>query len=394
MRYGLTRVRDSAEEIALGQGAHREHQTATGLFYRQVSAVWDNRLVHVRYRVSVGILEHFPSLVLWLLMMNDIVHGTLGIGDALRVHFAYDQIGKVLGFVIENFDQCTDLQADADRLHHLLQACDGPNSQATSRAVPSISLLEADSLAVKLEDLKVLAPDSSPGQYLGGLSLDLRAGQALLIMGPSGVGKTAVLRAIAGLWRHGSGRVFRPGGSEKQGIRFLPNRCYLPQGTLIELVQYPLERCDAQTAVKALKRANLEHLLDEWGTELSRDWKPLLSPGEQQRVGFARLFVALANAQPSSILAVLDEATGALDVPTERHLYAELRKDLKQGGLRGVLSVGHRAGLRDFHDSILTIGETDQPGVPAQSGSWSGGSGSLTWRLFKDVHDDLPPPAR
>jgi len=392
LRYGLTRVRDSAEEIALGQGAQREHVTAVGLFHRQVNAVWSNRLVHVRYGVSVGILEHFPALVLWLLMMNDIVHGSLGIGDALRVHFAYDQIGKVLGFVIQNFDQCTNLQADADRLHQLLQACDGPNNSSLYQR-SQISLKEPrPGEAFAADELCVHPPDMD-GAALGGVNFTLTEGQALLLMGPSGVGKTAILRAVAGLWRNGTGAVRRPGGVGTEGIRFIPNRVYLPQGTLIDLVKYPLDDCCQGTAEAALRRANLGHLIQEWGLGTSRDWKPLLSPGEQQRVGFARLFVALTYAPKNSVLAVLDEATGALDVATERLLYSELRSELRSGGLRGVLSVGHRVGLRDFHDALLCIGEHDETGTPIKGGKWLSPSGPLEWQLYTDLLV-LPPPAR
>jgi putative ATP-binding cassette transporter len=391
LRYGLTRVRDSAEEIALGQGAQREHGTAVGLFHRQVNAVWSNRLVHVRYGVSVGILEHFPALVLWLLMMNDIVHGSLGIGDALRVHFAYDQIGKVLGFVIQNFDQCTNLQADADRLHHLLKACDGPNN-AAAYTTTQIDLQQSrPGEAFAAEDVYVHPPDMQ-GTALGGVDLTLAEGQALLVMGPSGVGKTAILRAVAGLWRNGTGAVRRPGGPAREGIRFIPNRVYLPQGTLVDLVKYPLDECCCQTAEAALRRANLGHLIKEWGLTTSRDWKPLLSPGEQQRVGFARLFASIAYSSKNSVLAVLDEATGALDVPTERMLYLELRSELRSGGLRGVLSVGHRIGLRDFHDALLCIGEHDQTGTPIKGGTWSSPTGMLEWQLYKDLL--VLPPGR
>jgi ABC-type uncharacterized transport system fused permease/ATPase subunit len=138
LRYGLTRVRDSAEEIALGGGSKQEYERSMGLYDRVVDAIWSNLCVHLRYGIAVGVLNQFPGLILWVLMLNDIASGKLGIGDALRVHFAYDQVGKVLGFVVDNFGRFTDLQADADRLHTLLCKCDESNQAAEDTPTESI----------------------------------------------------------------------------------------------------------------------------------------------------------------------------------------------------------------------------------------------------------------
>jgi putative ATP-binding cassette transporter len=141
-------------------------------------------------------------------------------------------------------------------------------------------------------------------------------------------------------------------------------------GTLLDALLYPEEvgslAVEEAWVAEALARARLEHALERWGLRVTRDWRVLLSSGEQQRLAFARLFLGLRlraeSEWPSSggrnnTLAVLDEATGALDVETEEAMYREVRRELAPGGgLRGVLSVGHRPALREFHDTVLIIG--------------------------------------
>ena len=116
----------------------------------------------------------------------------------------------------------------------------------------------------------------------------------------------------------------------------MPTRSYLPQGSLIDLVCYPrFASNEHKAALEVLGRVGLSHVVERWGLDESRDWKPLLSPGEQQRVGFARLLLQLSHVPEKSALAVLDEATSSVDVATEKHLYGELRKELEHGPRQG-----------------------------------------------------------
>ena len=175
------------------------------------------------------------------------------------------------------------------------------------------------------------------------LSADVSALEPLLVQGPSGAGKTSLIRALAGIWREGSGKVNRPALSE---VIFLPQRPYLVLGSLRDQLTYPRARVASdQELHEILKAVNLSDLPERFGgLDVEMHWADALSPGEQQRLAFARLLLNHPR------YAFLDEATSALDVPNEQLMY-EL---LSRRGIR-FLSSGHRPTLLKFHRNILQL---------------------------------------
>jgi len=389
MRYGLTRVRDSAEEIALSDGTDRERLQSQQHFSAIVASVFRQTCIRVRYGSAQDLCDAFPGVCLWLIIIPKIMSGELQFGDAHRVQMGYGQIEKVFGFLVENFRSLTELQANTERFEMLMRACEESDGHAEA-----IQYEEApDGIALELQGFFVKAPNQAG--LSAGVSLSCPAGKALMIVGPSGSGKTSVLRAISGLWTRGAGTVRLPGGLQPR-LQFLPSRSYLPIASLQQLVCYPEVLSEKESLAeegsvkKALVRAQLGYLLDRWGFLTEKDWRFLLSAGEQQRIAFARFFWNLRNCKDNSVLAVLDEATSACDVELEATLYTEMRQELQNGcSLRGFISVGHRPQLQAFHDTWLVLGDTvkvldGQKTSVVASGTWNKPDGeSLEWQQLE-----------
>jgi len=171
----------------------------------------------------------------------------------------------------------------------------------------------------------------------------IRRGERVLLAGPSGSGKSTIFRAIAGLWPHGAGEVRRPDSGD---MLFLPQRPYLPIGSLRRAVAYPSDPASVGDAaiVAALRQCRLDKLVERLDEE--QHWAQVLSPGEQQLVALAR---ALLHA-PRWLF--LDEATSALDDATEEHVYRELGRELPY---TTIVSIAHRPGVAAYHDRHLVL---------------------------------------
>lgn len=196
---------------------------------------------------------------------------------------------------------------------------------------------------VALENV-TLSPPNSSRILVRDLSLAVAPGNHLLIMGPSGSGKSSLLRAIAGLWDSGQGTIERP---ELADLLFLPQRPYMILGTLREQLIYPSAQsiADDDFLLETLNKVNLPDLAERFGgLDSLENWSSVLSLGEQQRIALARVFIN----QPR--YAILDEATSALDVNNEAELYHALT-DLGTT----FISVGHRPTLRNFHRQCLEV---------------------------------------
>ena len=170
--------------------------------------------------------------------------------------------------------------------------------------------------------------------------MTLSVGASLIIRGRSGVGKTTFLRAIAGLWPYVTGKVFRP----LEQVLFLPQKPYLPLGTLRTALYYPLHAKEGEEASKVLRQCQLAHLATRLDQEA--DWSNVLSLGEQQRLAIGRALLS----QPQLIF--LDEASSAMDEGLEHAMYQLLRQSLPQ---TIIVSVGHRSSLLDFHSRELEL---------------------------------------
>ncbi|MFI5328844.1 MAG: ABC transporter ATP-binding protein/permease, partial [Candidatus Rokuibacteriota bacterium] len=264
--------------------------------------------------------------------------GEMPLGGLMQVASAFGQVQDSLSFIISAYTDLAQWRSVVQRLvgfERTLARMRADAARDGVRRTPGAG----EALALDRVDLKL--PGGGP--LLEATTLDFRPGDSALISGPSGVGKSTLFRAIAGIWPFGTGAISLPRDGR---VLFLPQKPYLPIGSLREVVSYPTPPggIDDATLREALDAVGLSALTGRLGEPAH--WALALSPGEQQRIAFARALVQ----KPAWLF--LDEATSALDEASEVRLYTLLRERLPGVTL---VSVGHRSTLRPFHARNLVV---------------------------------------
>ena len=340
-RYALVHVRDNTESIAFYQGEKPEQASIASRFrsvLRNYSLLigWQRNLSFFTTAYS-----YLPVVLPFLALFPQYFRGQIEYGDMVQANFAFAQVYAALSLIVAQIEQITNFAAGVERLSSFEDVL-----TPETRTAPGIASESADRFA--LEHLTLQTPNGVR-TLIQDLTVDLNPADTLLVVGQSGIGKSSLLRAVAGLWTQGGGTVRRPPLTD---MFFLPQKPYMLLGTLRDQLLYPRLTRDTEEARlrEALKAVRLQDLPERvGGFDVTLDWADVLSLGEQQRLAFARLLLNRPG------FAVLDEATSALGLADEATLYDTLR-DLK---IR-YISVGHRRSLLDYHTRVLDLQAPDK----------------------------------
>lgn len=336
-RFSLMRLREEAESIALYGGEAQERGIALGRF----GALYDNfkRLIlrNIQYQTFQLFFGQFAALFPVLVASPRYFAGAIQFGVLMQISNAFYQVNEALSWFISNYPVFANWRAAVDRLTEF----GGEIKREANAKVVGACIETTARDTIELKNVSVALPTGTP--LLAPVTLSLKPHEGVLLKGPSGCGKSTLFRVLAGLWPFAAGRIRLPAGVS---TLFLPQRPYMPIGTLREALWFPAHPpsdgdAEVHAALAAVDLSALGERLDE-----EARWTHVLSPGEQQRVAIAR---ALLN-KPDWLF--LDEATSALEEDQEGMLYRRLADAL---GQTTVISIGHRRSLDAYHQRVIMV---------------------------------------
>lgn len=333
-RYALIRVKEYAESIAFYRGEKAETTQLKHHFDKVIDNLWQiiyRSLKLFGFNVSISQLSViFPFII----QAGRYFAGQIKLGDLVQTSQAFGRVQSSLSFYRNSYSSFTSYRAVLNRLTGFEQAIEHSQKEPLSN-------IHSSENNVRLENLSVYTPNEQ--SLVKNINLSLQTGESLLIQGQSGIGKTTLLRTLAGLWPYAKGDIYRP----LESSLFLSQKPYLPQGKLIDALYYPSSvppKVNLEEAASFLAKVQLAYLSDKL-MEME-DWTKVLSLGEQQRLSFARILLH----KPKVVF--LDEASASLDEGLEDAMYRLLKESLPQ---TIVISVGHRSTLTMHHDNQLII---------------------------------------
>src|SRR5688500_7653216 len=335
-RFALVRLRENSEGVALYRGEEEE----LGRFHQRFANVVANWWALMRKQKQLGWFTSFYAQLAiifpYIVVSPRFFSGAMPLGGIFQTASAFGQVQGSLSWFINAYTLFAQWKATVDRLIGFAASLERVREEADR--------LDGDRVAapgetIALEGLELSLPQGTP--LLAATSIELKPGEHVLVSGPSGAGKSTFFRSLAGIWPYWRGRIRLPAGAR---LLFLPQKPYLPLGSLKHAVSYPGEasKHSDEEVGSALKDVGLENLAGD--LERVENWAQVLSGGEQQRLAFAR---ALLN-KPDWLF--LDEATAALPEQAQDELYRLVKHRLRRTTL---VSVGHRESLVAHHDRRL-----------------------------------------
>jgi putative ATP-binding cassette transporter len=341
-RYGLVRFRDNAEAVVLSRGESVERSNALARFLQVVRNWWQLIRAQRNLALTTTGLGHANDMVPILAAAPAYFAHLITLGSIAQIRIAYGHVSAALIWFVNAYQEIARWRANIERLAAFAEVMD-----ATERdlATPRIEVATGRAPELRLSDLRLEAPDGTP--LVAGASGLIRAGERVAVTGASGSGKTILLRAIAGIWPFGSGRVELP---RCDRLLFVTERPYLPLGSLRAAVSFPAPEgtLPDERIRETLRLLGLEHL--EGRLDAVESWDQELSDHERQRLAFVRVFLH----EPDWLF--LDMATSALDEAMERRVYELLAERLPR---TTVITAAHRPAVVGYHARRWTIAPHD-----------------------------------
>lgn len=336
-RFSLVRLRENSENIAFYRGENLEQLNFLNYFtkvianFKQIISKRKQLVWYNSFYSQIAII--FPFLV----SMPRYLAKEINLGGLMQIASAFGRVQDALSFFVDAYTSIAEWQAVVERLSNFQTDMQAMQNLQQDR---QINYQQNSQTTLQLTDLNIYLPNQM--HLLKDLNLELTPGEHLLIKGASGSGKSTLMRSLAGLWLLGTGVVKLP---VEQKTMFLPQRTYLPLGSLRQAILYPQTAPIADSLIKlALASCALDYLSEQLDT--TADWSRILSLGEQQRIAIARALLL----KPQWLF--LDEATSALDSKLETQVYQALLTQLPNITL---LSVAHKPTLAQFHQQVLEL---------------------------------------
>ncbi|HEY3596674.1 MAG TPA: ABC transporter ATP-binding protein/permease [Paraburkholderia sp.] len=343
-RFSLIRIRENADQIALYDGERAEEKSLQGVF----GHIRDNWRLVMRFtrRFNIVVISYSQLAIVFpfIAAAPKYFSKSISFGVYQQLTSAFGTVSDSFSWFINNYDSLAEWRATVNRLREFNRVMHGQHlheSVVGGTAHGGINVHMTDTQTLDVKDLYLMLPDGQPMANVGSFTIAPKS--RWLVRGPSGAGKSTLLRALASLWPFGEGTIEVPAGAK---LLFIPQRSYLPIGTLKAALCYPSD--ESAFTDEACSEALTACRLPDFAGRLteSAHWERTLSPGEQQRVAAARAVLQ----KPDFLF--LDEATSALDPDNETAIYTALNARLPDAA---IVSVAHRKTLEAFHDQTLYV---------------------------------------
>jgi putative ATP-binding cassette transporter len=340
LRYALTRLRENGESIAI-LGGEEEERAGLAKLLSNVVRAWA-RLAGQYMRTMFVSHGNFviASVIPIILCAPKYLNGTMTLGQVMQAAAAFIQVQYAFNWIVDNYPRLAEFAASARRVANLMVSLD--RLDAADVSAIKRGEVAGERAAIRLKDVSVELTDGTV--VIDDADVVVQLGEKVLLAGDSGSGKSTLVRAISGLWPWGEGEIsLKPGAK----LFMMPQRPYVPLGTLRRAATYPqaADAVDDAALRQALEKVGLGHVVERLDEE-EVAWDQVLSGGEKQRLGFARLLLEKPD------IVVMDEATSALDTESQMELMSMLHRDMPD---LAVISVGHRAELEEFHERKLNL---------------------------------------